>query len=224
MGGITLTGSIIIIFLILFVIYGVRMGFVKAVFDLFSFFFSGILTWFLYPVVASFIIKTPFYGFLNEFLRATLKDNESLNESLPEFFMKLPTFMKDSVMETSKQAFSSLVESACEAVTVLIINLISIILIFLAVRFIALIFKKYAVKINKIIIIGTVNKLLGGIFGFLQGYFLICLIMLVISLFPAGKIHAQISKDMETSYVAGVMFNENADVFGIVKRYKGEKI
>ncbi len=223
MSGITITGSIILLFLVFFVFYGMKMGFVKAVFDLFSFFFTGILTWFMYPVVASWIIKTPLYGFLNNLIQTTLSDNVTLNESLPEFFIKLPTFMKDSVMETSKQAFDSLIESTGEAMTVLLINLISIILIFIAVRLIALLIKKYAVKINKIILIGTVNKILGAVFGFIQGYFLICLILLIISLFPAGKIHKQISKDMETSYVADVMFNENSDIFSISKRYKGEQ-
>ncbi len=224
MGGITLTGSIILLILAFFVIYGMKMGFVKAVFDLFSLFFTGILTWFLYPVVASWIIKTPLYGFLNNLIHTTLSDNVTLNESLPEFFIKLPTFMKDSVMETSKQAFDSLIESTGEAMTVLLINLISIILIFIAVRLIALLLKKYAIKINKIILIGTVNKILGAVFGFIQGYFLVCLILLVISLFPAEKLHTQISKDMETSYVANVMFSENSDIFGISKRYKGEQL
>lgn len=225
MNGITITGGAILLVLVLFTIYGMKMGFVKAVFDLFSFFFTGILTWFLYPVVASWIIKTPLYKFLNGFILTTLSDNITLEKSLPEFFIKLPTFMKDSVMETSRQAFGSLIESTGEALTVLAINLISIILIFLAVRLVALLLKKYAVKINKIIIIGTVNKILGGIFGFIQGYFLVCLILLIISLFPYGKIQTQISKDLETSYVAGIMLNENTDIFNITQRYntlKGE--
>lgn len=223
MMGITITGSIMLLILIFFLIYGMKMGFVKAVFDLFSFFFTGILTWLLYPTVAGWIIKTPFYGFLNKLLFTTLSDNVTLNESLPEFFIKLPTFMKDSIMETSRQAFDSLIESTSEAMAVLVINIISIVILFVAVRLLALILKKYAVKINKIILVGTVNKILGALFGAVQGYFLICLLLLVISLFPAGKIHERISKDMESSYVSAIMLNENTDFFNIKQRYIEEK-
>ena len=227
MSGITLTGTLILLVLIFFIIYGMKMGFVKSVFDLFSFFFTGIITWLLYPVVAGWLIKTPFYGFLNNLILTTLSDNVTLSESLPEFFIKLPNFMKDSIMESSKQAFASLIDSTSEAMTILVINIISILALFLIVRLAALLLKKYAAKINNIIIIGTLNKLLGALFGFIQGYFAVCLLMLIISLFPAGKIHTRISNDIEKSYVANIMFNENCDIFKIKTRYveiKGDKI
>ncbi len=225
MSGITITGTAIVIVLALFLVYGMKMGLVKAVFDLFSFFFTGILTWLLYPVVAGWLIKTPFYPFLNNLIQTTLSDNVTLGESLPEFFISLPAFMKDSIMESSKQAFDSLIESTSEAMTILVINIISIVALFLIVRLLALFLKKYAGKINKIILVGTVNKILGAAFGFVQGYFVVCLLLLIISLFPAGGLHNRISKDLEKSYVSGIMFSDNSDVFKIKSRYieiKGE--
>lgn len=223
MAGITITGILMILILCAFLAYGVRMGFVKAVFDLFSFLFTGLLTWLLYPWVSGIFLKTPLYDFIKSFLESTLKGNEILEKSLAEFFLETPVFIKDSIIESSRQAFSSLVENTVDALSVLFVNIISIILLFIVVRLLSAIIKKYAVKINKIILIGTINKILGGIFGLVQGYFLICLIIYIISLFPAGNIYNRVKEDFEVSYTAGVLFNEDADVLGVRARFSEKK-
>lgn len=223
MFGITLTGIIAVLVFCAFFVYGIKMGFLRAVFDLLKFFFAGILTWLLYPTVAGFLANTPLYGFIKKTIELTLKDNPALSESLPEFFIKLPAFMKNSVMDTSKQAFDSLVSSTADAMTVLALNVISIILIFILVRIILIFLRKITKALNKIIIIGPINKFLGGIFGCLQGYFFICLAMLIISMFPAGKVYHKVKTDFNTSIVLKAVFSESNDTFGIRARFfKGE--
>jgi len=223
MSGITITGALIILVLAGFAVYGVKMGFIKAVFDLFSFLFTGLLTWLLYPVLAGILIKTPLYESLNKFLFATLKDNDVLTKSLPEFFIELPVFIKDSIIESSKQGFHSIVESTADALTVLLINVISIVVLFIVVRVLALLLKRFSKKINDIIIIGTVNKILGGLFGFIQGYFLVCLVLFVISLFPTGAVYERVKDDMEVSYTAEIMFGDNTDILGVRGRFIDKK-
>ena len=122
--GFAITDAVILIILAGFVIFGIKCGFVKAVFSLFSLFFTGIMTWFLYPLLAGALIKTPLYSWLHSLILTTLSDNEALQKSLPEFFVTLPDFMKNSIMESSKQAFNKLVQSVSEAVTVLTVNII----------------------------------------------------------------------------------------------------
>lgn len=223
MFGITLTGIFIIFVFCAFLIYGVKMGFLRAVFDLLRFFFAGLVTWLLFPFVAGLLANTPLYGFIKKIIMLTLKDNPALNESLPEFFIKLPAFIKNSIMDTSKQAFDSLVSSTADALTLLALNVISIIVIFILARILTLFLKKLTVKLNKLIIIGPVNKVLGGIFGCLQGYFFICLVMLIISIYPAGKVYEKVRSDFHKSTVINIMFSENNDSFGIRARFlKGE--
>ena len=53
--------------MICFFIFGWKSGFLKSVFDLFSFFVTVVITWLLYPTVAGWLIKTPLYEKINKF-------------------------------------------------------------------------------------------------------------------------------------------------------------
>ena len=152
MNGITVTGAVMSAVLIFFLIHGYRSGFLKAVFSFFSLFLTAILTWFLYPVVAGWLLKTPLYEKIRQLITATLKNNVALNESLPEYLIKLPGFMKDSIMNSSKQAFNSLVESTSEAMSVLTVNIISVIILLVVLRLLTFLVKKYSTNINRIIL------------------------------------------------------------------------
>lgn len=220
--GFAIIDAIILIILAIFVIYGLKIGFFKAVFSLFSLFFTGLMTWLLYPVVAGALMNTPLYEWVQSFIGMTLADNELLNESLPEFFMSLPDFMKNSIMESSKQAFNSLVDSVSEALTVLTVNIISIILVFVVVRLLTLIMKKFSGKINKLFLIGKINMLLGGVFGFVQGIFVVYILMLVLSFFPTFRLYTFIAEDIPKSFVAKKLFNEEARFVGMKVRYPVE--
>lgn len=217
--GFSIVDIIMILILAAFVIYGLKCGFIKAVFSLFSLFFTGIMTWIFYPLLAGALINTPLYEWIHSLILATLSDNEALMQSLPEFFAGLPEFMKNSIMESSKQAFNSLVGSVSEAMTVLTVNIISIILVFVVVRILALFLKKFSHKINKLFIIGKINQLLGGIFGLAQGVFVIYLLMLVLSFFPTVKLYEYVAEEIPKSFVSQKLFNENARFFGMKVRY-----
>ena len=219
MGPITVTGVLAVIIIIGFFIYGYKAGFLKSVFDLLSFFLTGLLTWLLYPVVASWLMKTSLYEKIQKIIVTTLQDNVSLNESLPEFLIKLPAVMKDSIMNSSKQAFNSLVESTAEAMTVLTINIISVIILFVVVRVITFLVRKYSSKINKLFLVGKINSLLGGLFGIIQGIFVIYLIIMIISFFPTSKIYDRVASDLEISYVGKIIYKNDSTFFGIKARY-----
>lgn len=217
--GFAISDAVILLILAAFVIYGLKCGFIKSVFSLFSLFFTGLMTWFLYPILAGALINTPLYGWVHTLILNTLSDNEALAQSLPEFFAGLPDFMKNSIMESSKQAFNSLIGSVSEAMTVLTVNIISIIIVFIVVRFSALLLKKFSHKINKLFIIGKINQLLGGVFGFAQGVFVVYLLVLTLSFFPTAKLYEYVAEDIPKSFVAKKLFNEKARFLGMKVRY-----
>lgn len=215
----SVTGILIVIIMVLFVIRGCKIGLIKAIFDLLSFFIVGLFTWLLYPYVASWIIKTPLYHGIHNWLMLTLKDNNIINESLPEFFINLPNFIKDSIVVSSKRAFDNLITSTVDALTILTINVISIIVLFVALIIISIFVKKLGSKINNIIIIGPINKILGAMFGFVQGIFVVYLVVMIISYFPTTKLYNFMANDMESSLVCSCMFNENTKILGFKPSY-----
>lgn len=216
---VTITGIIIALILIFFLIFGIKTGLVKAVFDLLAFFLTWLLTWILYPYVAALLLKTPVYDGINKWLNITLNNNELISETLPEFFFRLPDFIKDSIVISSKQAFENIVSSTSDALTVLTVNIISIIILYLVLRLLSVLIKKAGKKINKIMIIGPVNMLLGGAFGVIRGLLFIYIAMMIISYFPTTKLYSHIADDIDRCYIAGTMFNENVNILGLSVRY-----
>ena len=211
---ISIVGIIIVLVILIFIIRGWKIGLVKAVFDLLSFFIVGILTWIMYPGLAKLIISTPIYDFIHNWIITTLNSNDILTKSIPEFFMELPVFIKDSIVISSKQAFHSMINSTADALTILAINVISIILLFVALSLLALLIKKMGKFINKIIIVGPINMILGAFFGFLQGVFICYLVIMIFSYFPTTKAYDFIARDMEKSYVCDLMYNKNINILG----------
>ena len=216
---ITLTGIIIAVILIIFFVFGMKTGLIKSVFDLLAFFLTWALTWIFYPHLAALLLNTPIYEGVNKWLTLTLNNNDLVSESLPEFFVNLPNFIKDSIVISSKQAFESLISSTVDALTVLTMNIISIIVLYFLFRFISHLIKKAGNKINKIMIIGPVNMLLGGAFGVIRGLFVVYISMMLISYFPTTKIYDFTAKDIERSYICSKMFNEDIKFLGLSVRY-----
>ncbi len=216
---ISIVGIIIILVVLLFVIKGLKSGLVKAIFDLLSLFIVGILTWFLYPVVSKFLITTPLYDIIHNWLTSTLQNNSVLSTSIPEFLSELPAFLKESIVVSSKNTIDTLLSTASDALAVLTVNVISIIILFICLTIFAFFVRKLGTFINKIIIIGPINKVLGGFFGFIQGMFICYLIIMIISYFPTTKIYDFVSKDMEKSFVCKAMYNENVDILGFKPTY-----
>ncbi len=216
---ISIVGILIVAVIMLFLIRGWKNGLIKSVFDLFSFFIVGILTWLLYPVVSDFLIKTKLYETINNWMVESLNNNDFLSSTLPDFFVNLPEFMKESVISSSESAISSSIVSIANALTVLAINVISIIALFIVLSILAFFVKKLGSFINKIIIVGAINRILGAFFGFVQGLFICYIVIMLISYFPTTKLYGYVANDMNNSYVCKVMYSEDVSILGFKPTY-----
>jgi len=195
------------------------MGLIKAVFDLLAFVLTWFLTWLFYPKAAAFLMKTPVYNFIYKWISITLSNSKAMSISFPEFFLNLPTFIKNSIATSSKQAYESLITSTSDALTVLTINVISFIALFIIIRLITITISKMGRKINKIFLIGPINSILGGGFGAVQGLLVVYLVVMLISYFPTTKVYNFVAKDIKTSYLAKSLFKDDVKVMGISLRY-----
>jgi len=215
----TITGIIIIAVLVFFIVFGIKNGLIKEIFDLFAFFLTWALTWIFYPYLAGALLKTPLYKSISDWIMITLNNNQLAGETMPEFFIGLPDFIKDSIVISSKQAFENLVSSTVDALAVLAINTISIIILFVAFRLLSILIRKLGKKINKIMLIGPVNMLLGGVFGTIKGIFFVYVAVMIISFFPTSKIYDRVAEDINTSYICNFLFNEDVEFMGLSPRY-----
>lgn len=216
----TVTGIIIVLILVILFILGTKDGLIKAVFDLLSFFLTWALTWLFYPHVSGMIIKTPVYTGIAKWCEMTLSSNPLMTETIPEFFADLPPFIKESIITSSKQGLDSIVASTSEALAVLLVNAVSIIGLYILFRLISLLIRKLGEKINKILLIGPVNMILGGIFGLVKGIFVVYIAVMIISFFPTTKVYDIVKNDINSDkIICGTLFNEDAKLMGFSVRY-----
>lgn len=215
----TITGVIILLIILGFTIYGIKVGLIGAVFSLLSIFFTTVFTWLIYPWVAGLLLKTPLYDGLRDWITKSLESNQGLTQSMPEFVNNLPEFLRSSVENTVTQTADNILGYCAEALSVLAVNVISIILLFVGIRLLFTLLKKIGKAVNKVKIIGPVNSFLGGVFGCVQGIIMVYLIVMVISYFPTTQVYEHVRDELQVSMVGKILFNERMTIFGIKPRY-----
>lgn len=216
---ISIVGLLISAIVIIFFMRGWKTGLIKSVFDLFSFLIVWGLTWILYPSVSALLAKTSLYDNINSWILNSLNNNDFISLTIPKILKDMPEFMQNAIVSTSESALQTSVVSIADALTILTINVISIIGLFIVLSILAFFVKKLGMAINKIIIIGAINKILGGIFGFIQGVLISYLIIMLISYFPTTGLYSYVARDMSNSYICKVMYNDNVSLFGMKPTY-----
>lgn len=215
----TITGISILLIILGFTVYGIKAGLIRAVFSLFSIFFTTVFTWLIYPWVAGLLMNTPLFNGIRDWIFHSLDSNQQMAQSMPEFFQNLPGFLRNSVEKAVTQTTDSILVYCAEALAVLTINVISILLLFVGIRLLITLVKKIGKAVNKVKIIGPVNSFLGGIFGCVQGIIVVYLIIMVISYLPTTKAYEVVRDDLQVSAVGRILYNERITLFGMKPRY-----
>ncbi len=216
---VTLTGVVILAVIVGFVIYGVKVGLMQSVFSLISVFFTTVFTWLIYPWVAGLLMKTPLYQGLHDWIYRTLSANQQMAEGMPDFIGKLPPFLQDVIQKAVLQSADSFLAYCTQALAVLAVNVVSILVLFVGIRLLMMLLKKFGKAINKMKLIGPVNALLGGIFGCVQGVAIVYLAVMIISYLPTTGIYERVREDLTVSPVGKVLYNEEMTIFGLKPRF-----
>ncbi len=215
----TVTGVVIILAVLGFAVYGVKTGLVNSVFGLCSIFFTTVFTWLLYPWISGLVMKTSIYTWIYDWSLQALSGNEQLAQSTPDFLVNLPAFLRSAVESFAAETAGSMQEYCARGLAALAINAICIVVLFVGIRLLLSLAKKLGKQINKIIIIGPINTILGGAFGVAQGLALVYLVMMIVSYLPATKVYETVKNDLQVSYVGQLLFREDMNIFGFEPRY-----
>ncbi len=203
MTGFNIADIIAILIVAFLIVWGIKKGFVKAIFSLGSLLISLILSLILYPPVTGFLAESA----LGDFVRlnvykvlgadgAAAGDTSVLN--LPEIFGT-----------AIRQAETAAKETLANVVADLALTLLGIIIVFILVKILLWLVLKLLDVVTKLPIIRTANKLLGGavgaVYGVLVIYLLLALLTFVTTL-NATNLPMQI---VQESSVVSAMYHNN---------------
>lgn len=155
-------------------IIGYKVGFLRALVGFLGMVVSALGGYLLYPYVTPMLMKTPLYTWINNWVIAGLESYLSQHETLAKMD---ELFVKYQVMDVE-----SLRVGMAAGITTVIFNIISILLIILAIKLFVSLLKKFTKVVNHIPVIGAINRLFGMVLtgaSFITACFLIVAVMLL---------------------------------------------
>ena len=226
------TDFAVIAIIIIFIVICFKKGFILSVLDIGSMFITFIITLKYYPAVSNILVKTKLFDSIAASISKSLSSNalvsgalavnaqtsvsEAVRNTLP-----LPVFAKDQVVKMIPNLndivpMSSIVNSVSSSLAKLVISAISILLLFIIVRFILMLVTMIIRKITKLPVIKQIDKLLGIGVGVLEGFLMVYIAMAFIVLLGSLPILKPVLDALDKSLFAGIFYNHNLilDVIG----------
>ena len=216
----------VLVIILIFTVIGLKNGFLYSVFRLFSYILSVIFAIKFYPVLSDMLQKTTFYtsiktAVINGILRqqeaggaganaATVQ--ESTARSIVDG-LKLPGFIKDSVIENVGKrdifGIQKILDAVGSEIATLVINILSVILIYIIIRFV-LVFAKAIIKtISRLPVFKQLDRAGGLVLGAIEGILVVYILCAVLILFGAFPKFSSTIDDIENSRFAGYFYQNN---------------
>ena len=195
---------IIVAIILLFTILGYKRGLVKLALNLLTFFIAIVVAYLIYKPVAGIVIDNTD---IDESIQTTIEskilpdgvekdekiDVENLSSSLPTVILKNS---------------SNTIQSIAESISHTLIETLCFIIIFVAVKVVLKFITIIADLIAKLPILKQFNELGGTIYGLLEGFFIVFLLLAVVSL-TAPLWDTSILYSIDNSIIGSYLYNNN---------------
>ncbi len=211
----------IVIVMCYFVINGAKQGFLRVVFSLASSIIALFLVSYLTPTVTQFltehtelysIISTKLYTAIGTSLSSavgTAAQTEAINS------FSLPALVKEfMLLNNTSDGYDMLLVSVFEDyivgfLTKLIINVLSLIIIFLIIKILLKAITSVFDVIDKIPVLHGINRLMGALTGFAEGFIIISLFFLFMNVFTGDEIGRQFYQIVERNTILSFIYDNN---------------
>ncbi len=194
------------------VIVGFKHGFLQTL--------SGVVS-----LVLSFVLATAFHPYATEYLsstplRDTIYTSVSSVISVPEEEavrisdygtgkLNLPREMTNNMQRNVDLAAEAVEQKITDMITNAAMNIISMLMVFFAVRLVLFILTAISGIIRKMPVIGFGNGLLGALFGLLRGMFLVYLLLAIVAFSASVSPNNGAVQSVKQSELAKVMYHNN---------------
>lgn len=220
------TDILVIAIIIGFGIIGMKTGFILSVYRVVSFFASIFVSMKLYPKVAQILAKTSFAANIQDnILKNLLLQKQTLspevNSQVKETaaqtvieHLKLPGFLKESVKAAVPDVsrvlpVDKVMESISSQLTWIVIQIISLILVYIFVR-IALIFLKVVLRgIAKLPLFKQLDKIGGFGLGAIEGLLSVYILFAILMLFNSSPKFVKFFASLDSSIIAKFFYQNN---------------
>ncbi len=191
----------VVLIVTLFVYLGYRSGFMKTFIKIASYLISIVISFFLYPVLSNFLLKTPIYTKIVDFLSEKYISNGLLETGTGDVFGIIFKYLPGSLETATTNITQSL--------AALILNIFAFIVILILSKLIIRIVGNVLGIFTKLPVIRQFNRLGGSVLGGIVGVLMLYIISAVIILFAPFTSDSKIITEIEGSTFASEIYQNN---------------
>ncbi len=206
---------VIILIFAICIIHSMRQGFVKASSAILSIILTIVMMFAFQDSINEYLKNSQFGKTVNEKITEALtKQNteEPKEEEVKENNFGLPLFFSSIAKDTEEKIESvknDLIKEAAERTTASVINILSIVILYIAIRILLFFGLKIINMIFKLPLLKSVNKLAGAAIGFVNALFIVYILCAGLIWFVPNN-NSEIIKDtIEDTYITKYFYNNN---------------
>lgn len=207
-----LVDVIVILILVLNILIGYKKGLINVIFSICAFLIAIILTFILYKPLSNIIID-------NTELDNKIKEviiNNNLNETEEQVAQNqekksniVKNYIESKVKQKTDEVKTKTVEAVASTISVRIVDVITGIVLFVAIRIILIFLKFLFEALAELPIIKQFNEVGGILYGSLKGLVIIYLLLTTVFIVTSIKGNNIIQDKIEESYVAKFLYDNN---------------
>lgn len=210
-----LVDLIIVAVIALSIFLGYKKGLIGVAVEILSFFIAIVLAFVLCGPVATYIIQnTTLDDNIQQSIKQTLEAKEDITneeivkneENLPQF---VTSFIEKEIDKVATNAKNEIANVVSVNVTSAVINAISFIGIFIVTKIILIFLKIFSEQIAKIPVLKQFNQAGGIAYGALRGFFIIFLVLGIISLVMPLFQENMVIDAINNSIIGSLLYNNN---------------
>lgn len=198
------------------ILAGYRKGLIGVAFHLVSFIIAILVALLLHGPISNFIIQnTQIDDKIEDMIVKNIDPSrfEEGQTNLTKEEQNMPkivvNYIQEAIQDNVNNAKNNIEDVIAERIAITIINIATIIILFILVRIILIVINKIGDMIAKLPIISQFNKTGGIIYGVIEGLFIIY-VLLALCLIIAPFIQStELLSYINTSYIGKMMYNNN---------------
>ena len=195
--------------IILNVFIGYKKGLIKVAFNIFAFFIAIIATFILFKPISNLVInKTQIDDKIKETIITKASRNQEQKES-KENKGFVQEYIENEIKTKAEEVKNSTVENLAEAISIKSVEILTWIMLFVAIRIVLILLKFLSETISEIPIIKQFNEVGGIIYGIVKSAVIIILILTIIFIISSIHGNGKINDAIEESYVTKFIYNNN---------------
>ena len=198
------------------ILAGYRKGLIGVAFHLVSFIIAILVALLLHGPISNFIIQnTQIDDKIEDMIVKNIDPSrfEEGQTNLTKEEQNMPkivvNYIQEAIQDNVNNAKNNIEDVIAERIAITIINIATIIILFILVRIILIVINKIGDMIAKLPIISQFNKTGGIIYGVIEGLFLIYVLLALCLIITPFIQSTELLSYINTSYIGKMMYNNN---------------